>query len=131
MADPTDEFFDWLSRRGYEPLVAKVNATYRFDITRGRRIDHWLVEIRKGRIRVSRRNDKADCVIRADREVFDQIVSGRANAMAAMLRGVLALDGDAELLVHLQRLLPASVDGRKAQPVAGPQAVGTGQRRLA
>jgi putative sterol carrier protein len=121
MADPTEEFFHEMGRRGYEPLVQKVSATYRFDITRGSRVDHWLVEIRKGRVRVSRRNDGADCVISAERAVFDQLASGRANAMAAMLRGVLALEGDPELLVQLQRLLPGPTDASKPEPVAGPE----------
>jgi hypothetical protein len=125
MADPIEEFFHELGRRGYEPLVQKVNATYRADITRGRRIDHWLVEIRRGRIRVSRRNDDASCVISADRAVFDRLVSGRANAMAALLRGVLVLDGDPELLVQLQRLLPGPADAGKPERVAG------GERRAA
>ena len=45
MADAIEEFFDELNRRGRDPLVEKVNATFRFDITHGRKSDHWLLEI--------------------------------------------------------------------------------------
>jgi hypothetical protein len=38
----------------------------------------WLLTIRKGDVAVSRRNAKADCVVRRDRTLFDGIASGEA-----------------------------------------------------
>ena len=35
----------------------------------------------------------ADCVIGGDRAVFDDMLAGRTTAMAALLRGELAVDG--------------------------------------
>ena len=60
----------------------------------------------KGDVAVSRKNVRADCTLRADKAVFDQVASGKMNAMAATLRGDIAIDGDSELLVPFQRLLP-------------------------
>ena len=106
MAVSTDEFLDELGRRGHEPLLERVRATVRFDITDGERTEHRLARIDHGDITVSTEDTPADCVMRADRPVFDAVVDGRMTAMAALLRGRLSIDGDPELLVLTQRLFP-------------------------
>jgi len=105
--DPTTGFFDALAARGHEPALAKITGTIRFDLRDGdSRPARWLVTIAKGDIAVSHRNARADCVVRADRAVFDGIASGESNAMAAFLRGAIELDGDRGLLLGFQRALP-------------------------
>ena len=106
MADPTAEFFDSLAERGHEPLLEKATGTLRFDLRDGKKVDRWLVAVDKGDIAVSRRNVRADCVVSADKALFDRIASGKANALAAMLRGEMGVEGDVRLLVAFQRLLP-------------------------
>lgn len=106
MADPTSEFFDELARRGHEPLLKKTSGTLRFDLRDGKRIDRWLLDVKNGDVAVSRRNVRADCVVSADRALFDDVASGKTNAMAAMLRGAMGVEGDVRLLVPFQRLLP-------------------------
>ncbi len=44
--------------------------------------------------------------MRADKAVFDKVASGRLNAVAAVLRGDLQVEGDWRLLVRMQRLFP-------------------------
>ena len=105
MADAIADFFAALGTRGHEPLLRRATGTFRFEVT-GERPGHWFVEVARGDVSVSRRNAPADCVMRADRKVFDAIVSGRANAFAATLRGAAAIDGDISLLATFQRLLP-------------------------
>jgi putative sterol carrier protein len=120
MTTSTAEFFDNLSRRGHEPLLKRVAATVRFDITDGERSEHRLVRIDHGDIRVSTDDEPADCVLGGDRAVFDAIVGSRMTPMVALLLGVLAVDGDPELLVLTQRVFPgpaAASSGRDA--VAG------------
>jgi predicted lipid carrier protein YhbT len=104
--DPTSAFFDALAERGRVPLLDNAKGTARFDIVDGRKVERWLVTVDNGEVSVSRRNDSADCVIRADKTLFAQIASGRKNAVAAVLRGDLAVDGDWRLLVRIQRLFP-------------------------
>jgi putative sterol carrier protein len=104
MTDATTSFFEGLSRRRHEPLLARVSGTARFDVTDDGDIEHWLVSIAKGDIEVTQAAEPADCVIRADRDQLNELVTGRINAMAELLRGSLILDGDPELLVLLQRL---------------------------
>ena len=105
VADATGDFFAELGRRGHEPLLQKLTGTFRFDVT-GERDEHWFVRVSKGDVTVSRRNDKADCSVRSDRDVFDAVVGGEANALAATLRGAVVVDGDIGLLAGFQRLFP-------------------------
>lgn len=106
MTDVTTEFFRGLETRGHEPRLEKVKGTLRFDLTNGKRAARWLVEIDKGDISISHKNAKADCVVRADRRLFDGIAGGEVNAFAAVLRGTIGIQGNPELLVMFQRLFP-------------------------
>jgi putative sterol carrier protein len=70
-------------------------------------MDHRLIRIDHGDISVSREFGPAECVATGHPAVFQAIALGRLSAMAAMLRGVLAVEGDPELLVLTQRLFAA------------------------
>lgn len=103
MTNATEEFFADLASRGHVPALGKAKGTIRFDL-KGERTTRWLVTIADGDVEVSRKSGKADCVVRADRALFDRIASGQANAFAAVLRGAMELDGDRGLLLPFQRL---------------------------
>ena len=102
------EFFEELGGRGHEPLLERASGAIRFELTNGKRTV-WLVTVEKGDVTVTRRNARADCVVRAPKKLFDGVVKGRVNAMAALLRGEVQVEGNPELLVQFQRLF-----GRKA-----------------
>ncbi|MET0561572.1 MAG: SCP2 sterol-binding domain-containing protein [Gaiellaceae bacterium] len=107
--DSTEQFFAELVSRGHEPLLRKASGSMRFDIVDGRRTRRWLVEVEGGDMTVARSSGgDASCVVRADKAVFDKVASGRMNAVAAVLRGDLQVDGDWRLLVRMQRLFPGS-----------------------
>lgn len=107
MTDVTTEFFRGLEARGHEPRLEKVKGTLRFDLTNGKkRTARWLVAIDKGDISISHKNAKADCVVRADKSLFDGIAGGEINAFAAALRGTIGLEGNPELMVMFQRIFP-------------------------
>jgi putative sterol carrier protein len=112
MATATSEFFDQLAERGHEPGFARSTGTLRFDLTRAGRTEHWRVELRRGAVKVARSADPADCVVRADAALFDDLATGRANGMAALLRGQVVAEGEPQLLIRFQRLFPAPT-GRK------------------
>jgi putative sterol carrier protein len=108
IGDKTIKFFDTLGRGESEPLLAGTSGTLRFELVGGDgEVDHWLVTVDGGAIDVSKRRRKADCTIRAEARVFDGLATGEVNATAATLRGALVVEGDAELLVRFQRILPA------------------------
>jgi len=104
--DTTKTFFDGLAARGHEPLLENDSGTLRFDLVDGRRVEHWYVSIDKGDVTVSHEDATADTVLRVDRSLFDQIASGRRNAIAATLRGELVPEGNLSLLILFQRLFP-------------------------
>jgi len=107
MTDATTEFFQGLEARGHEPALEKANGTLRFDISNGgKRPTRWAVEVRRGDLTISHKNAKADCVVRADRALFDGIARGEVNPIAAVLRGAIDAEGDLRLLVSFQRLFP-------------------------
>jgi putative sterol carrier protein len=106
MTDATTEFFSDLEARRHEPLLEKARGTIRFDLKNGKQTTRWLIEIENGDVSISHRNAKADCVVRAKRSLFDGVAAGRQNAMAAVLRGEIDLEGDRTLLVRFQKLFP-------------------------
>jgi putative sterol carrier protein len=112
--DATTEFFQELGARGHEPLLEKATGTIRFELTNGRRKARWLVTIKRGDVTVSHANRRADCVVRANHELSNQIVTGEVNAMAALLRGAIAVEGEPELLVLFQRLFPGPTVATKS-----------------
>jgi hypothetical protein len=121
MADPVAEFFEVLGQRGHDPLLLNISGTIRFDVSRGRRVDHWLVALRNGDIEVAHRNGDADCVVSGDLALFEGMITGRNGGLAAVLRGALWVTGEPELLIHMLRLLPGPPSrqeppGRHAPP---------------
>ena len=103
---PTHAFFASLAERGNDPLLRTANGTIRFDVDNGGRVEHWLVALSDGDVKVSRANRRADGVFSVDRRLLDRLVSGEANAFAAVLRGALAVQGDIGLLLSFQRIFP-------------------------
>jgi len=88
----------------------------RFELGSGRRREYWYVTISKGDVTAARTNEEADAVVRCDKALFDGMATGRVNATAAMLRGVLQAAGDLGLVMSFQRLFPSppkSVYARK------------------
>ena len=112
MADATARFFDRLSHGQHEPLLGRASGSMRIDLDDGGKVEQWRVDIRRGVPTVSHDPGPADCVIHTDPAVFDDLARGRANAMAAALRGQLHLEGDPSLLVRFQRLFPAPTGKR-------------------
>jgi len=115
MTDETSEFFDRISQPMPRPSMGGVTATLRIDLDRGKATEHWLVTINKGNISVSNKNVKADAVMHTDKEIFDRLARGEANAMASVLRGLVAIEGDQKLLIIFQRLFPGPPKARAAQ----------------
>lgn len=114
MTDTMGRFFDGLGRRGFEPILADITATARFDIADDDGVDTWRVMIDKGHLAAAHGGMDADCVMSADRTIFDGIVDGRVNPLAALLRGELDVSGDPELLVACQRLFLQSATPQRS-----------------
>ena len=116
--DATAAFFDGLGSHGYEPVLAHIDGTVRFDVHGSDQTEHWFVTIHNGDVDVSRKRSKADAVIDLDKSLSDEILSGKTNAIARLLRGQIHVEGDLELIMQLQRVFPR-IAGSHPQPVAG------------
>ena len=74
--DATTQFFEELRKREHEPRLRGATGTYRFELVDGKKVDRWLVTSSKGDVTVSRRGGAADCVVRADRALFNRLARG-------------------------------------------------------
>jgi putative sterol carrier protein len=109
-ADPIEQFFAILADPGRIPTFDGESATLRFDVSSGpsggKGDEHWHIRVSDGDVTVARSADPADAIVRVDRPILEAMVTGRRNAMAAILRGLLTCEGSMAALVMFQRCLP-------------------------
>jgi putative sterol carrier protein len=118
MAELDESLLEALAERSTEQPVKAFNGVVRFDVRDGDRVDKWYLTIVKGVVTVGREGGEPDCVLSGDVATFDAVLGGKANAMAALLRGALAARGEIVLLTALQRLFRSS-PGAVGLPAAG------------
>lgn len=106
MGEPSTRFFDDLASRGQHLLPGKYGGTIRFDLTGREHSEHWLLSIDRGNVAVSREMAEADCVMHANPDLFDQLVTGRQSWMPMLFRGEFVVEGDLHLLTAFRKLLP-------------------------
>ncbi len=137
MVSPIDRFFAGLVEAGHITTFERESATIRFDLLDPQSRDNheqaerWYLTVADGEVTVSRQDrpaddkpadDKpADAVVRVSRPDFEAIVTGRRNAQAAILRGLVTCEGSMAAVVMFQRCLPGPPDstGRVAPISAG------------
>jgi putative sterol carrier protein len=112
MTNTAARFFGDLEAQGHHALLVKATGTLEFDLSDGDQVETWVLALDHGNIAVSRDPIDPTCRVRSSTKLFDGVTSGRVNAMAAMLRGELVCEGDAELLMLFQRILPGPGDAR-------------------
>jgi putative sterol carrier protein len=105
--DPTAEFLTALGRGEHQLQLGKASGTVRIELTNGTQVDSWFVVIREGQMSVSRKGSSPDCTVRTSKALFDGLVRGEVHALAALMQGRLAVEGNPELLVLLQRFFPS------------------------
>jgi ribokinase len=110
-ADPISDFFASLTEPGHIATFEREAATLRFDVADGPNpdsghIEHWHVTIHDGDVGVTRQQLPADAIVHVTRRDMEQIVTGRLNAQAALLRGLLTAEGSIAALMMFQRSLP-------------------------
>jgi putative sterol carrier protein len=116
MADAIKEFFDELVDQGHQPLLGKVRGTVRFDLANSKaQVDHWLVAVDRGDVTITQDTAAADCTIRTDKALFERLITGKENAIAATLRGAIVCSGNVELLFAIQRIFPGPPRKRQQQ----------------
>ncbi|WDZ88075.1 SCP2 sterol-binding domain-containing protein [Micromonospora cathayae] len=111
---------------GRHPDLPETTAgTIRLDMTEDGCTDHWYLTLADQHVRVTRSAEDAELVIRADRQVFDELATGQARIGATLMRNDLTVQGQLPLLMSLRRLFPGPADARHPRDVAR----GGGDRR--
>jgi hypothetical protein len=106
-ADPISQFFDDLARPGHLATFEGESATIRLDVPGGDAgVDRWFMTIHDGDLAVSHNRGPADAVVTIERPAAVQMVTGRLNAQAAILRGLLTCEGSMAACMMFQRCLP-------------------------
>ena len=123
MSDTLTDFLEGLAARGQEPLLATTTGRFCFELSDADGEGRRMVCIDRGHIDLVSGDIGADATIRASRATFERVATGEMNAMAAVLRGEIELEGDWELLVRFQRLFPSP--GTSAATRAGSKATST------
>jgi hypothetical protein len=109
--DPVIRFFSELGAAGHVPTFERNSATLRFDVlgdgdSGSRATERWYVTVSNGDVAVSHKNGPADAVVRVGRGHLGALVTGRLNATAAYLRGLLSCEGNMAAVIMFQRCLP-------------------------
>jgi SCP-2 sterol transfer family len=119
-ADPIGGFFASLAEPGQLATFAGQSASIGFDVTGGPRPEHWRLAVTRGDVSVSRDGSRADAAIQVSRPVLEEIVTGRLNAQAALLRGLLTCSGSMAALIMFQRCLPGPPGSTgRVRPISG------------
>ena len=114
-ADPISDFFAGLAEPGHLATFEHEAATIRFDVADGAKpddfahatdVEHWHVTIHDGDVSVTQQQLPADAIVHSARQTVEAIVTGRLNAQAAFLRGLLTCEGSVAALMMFQRCLP-------------------------
>jgi putative sterol carrier protein len=104
-------------QRPYEPMLAGVTGSYRFDVEG---VGSFFVSVDDGQLAIAEIMRDADCVIACDEDLFVRIAEGKQNLLTAAMQGLVAIYGDLALAQKLDGILPAPPREAEAQPGGQP-----------
>ncbi|MEU5947126.1 SCP2 sterol-binding domain-containing protein [Micromonospora sp. NPDC047465] len=122
MTEATERFFESLPARAPQVLRSPVSGTMQIDLARGNQTAHWLVRLQPGAIDVSRNRGPADAIWYTSEELFDRLVTGRAQAISSVLRNESSFSGEVVLFLVFRRFFPDPPGTRDPREVAREQA---------
>ncbi|MEU9506098.1 SCP2 sterol-binding domain-containing protein [Micromonospora sp. NPDC048170] len=99
-------------------LPGTTNGTLRLDVREVGSTEHWYLTVVDQHVEVTRSDDDADLVVRADRRVLDRIAAGRIHPATALMRNELTVRGDFRLFMLLRRIFPGPPDARHPREAA-------------
>ncbi|MDG4806449.1 SCP2 sterol-binding domain-containing protein [Micromonospora sp. WMMD1120] len=107
MTEATERFFAGLPSRGPEVLEGLADGTLQIDLTDDEhRTEHWLIRLRPGSVRVSRECGPADANWYSSVALFDRLITGETQGVAAVLRNESTFSGNVMLFLAFRRFFP-------------------------
>ncbi|WP_406040329.1 hypothetical protein OG799_31160 [Micromonospora sp. NBC_00898] len=122
MGEAIERFFASLPERAPVVLLGPVSGTLQIDLTTGNCTDHWLVELGHGSARVFRELRVSDATWHSSHDLFERLVAGRDNGIAAMIRNESTFTGKVTLFLAFRRFFPDPPGTRDPRELAREQA---------
>jgi len=117
VSEPIDRFFDRLPAHAAMVLRGPVQGTLRIDLDVDHRTEHWLVTMTPGAVAVTRESAEADAVWKCELDLFADLVSGRSQSIAAVLRNEATVSGEVSLFLAFRRFFPEAPGARDPRTV--------------
>ncbi|MGI5524185.1 hypothetical protein ACQEUX_25055 [Micromonospora sp. CA-259024] len=118
MTEAAERFFESLPTRAHNVLGGLADGTLQIDLGSDHRTEHWLVHMRPGSVRVSRERGAADAIWYSSAALFDRLISGEAQGVAAVLRNESTFSGNVVLFLAFRRFFPNPPGTRDPRYVA-------------
>ncbi|MEV4767275.1 SCP2 sterol-binding domain-containing protein [Micromonospora chokoriensis] len=106
MTEAAERFFESLPARAPDVLGGLTDGTLQIDLGTDHQTEHWLVRMRPGSVQVSRERGPADAIWYSSAALFDRLVSGEAQSVAAVLRNESTFSGNVVLFLAFRRFFP-------------------------
>lgn len=117
MGEATERFFASLPARAPDVIVGPIDGTLQINLTAEDRTEHWHLVLQERHVEVRRAQLPADAVWESSLELFDRLATGRAQALAAMLRNDTTLRGDLLLFLTFRAFFPTPPGTRDPRDV--------------
>nr|WP_204343244.1 SCP2 sterol-binding domain-containing protein [Micromonospora terminaliae] len=88
-------------------LRGPIRGRLQLDLTTENRTQHWFLAMAPGSIQVSREQLPADAVFTVSADLFEGLVTGREQGLAAVLRNEATFSGNVALFLVFRRFFPA------------------------
>lgn len=122
MSEAIERFFESLPARAPAVLHGAVTGTIQIDLSRGNQTTHWLVRMAPGEIEVNLGRGPADAIWYNSEDLFERLVTGHAQAIAAVLRNESTFSGNVMLFLSFRRFFPDRPGTRDPRDIARQQA---------
>ncbi|MET8833399.1 SCP2 sterol-binding domain-containing protein [Micromonospora sp. NPDC004540] len=106
MGEAIERFFASLPARAPAVLRGPIHGHLQLDLTTGNRTEHWFLVMAPGSIQVSREQLPADAVFTVSADLFEGLVTGREQGLAAVLRNEATFSGNVVLFLVFRRFFP-------------------------
>ncbi|WP_422737129.1 hypothetical protein ACN263_27430 [Micromonospora sp. WMMD729] len=118
MTEATQRFFESLPARARTVLRGPVAGTLQIDLGIDHQTEHWLVRMRPGEAQATRERGPADAIWYSSAALFDRLIAGESQALAALLRNESTFSGDVKLFLAFRRFFPEPPGTRDPREVA-------------
>lgn len=106
MTEAAERFFESLPARAPDVLGGLADGTLQIDLGTDHQTEHWLVRMRPGSVQVTRERGPADAIWFSSAALFDRLITGEAQGVAAVLRNESTFSGNVVLFLAFRRFFP-------------------------